>query len=447
MSVMTSIAGCPVSEMRSKSTAPALEPNAYMLPSGGAHLWSNHYDMDLLRKLPALERHTIKRPMSALAAPISHISQSTQYKLTQEYLNSSRPSEEEQMEGKVAPELQETKAPGVSPEPASNVEPVKGLPQACLFVASLSSSKTDAQLHDSVTTHFEQWGTLLYVKVLKDWLARPYAFVQYKNVDDSKRALLEAHNTVVDGRHIRVEQARVNRTLFIAKFNKSIGPSQETSDLNVTGYLRQILERYGPVEDLTILQNYHTGRSKGCGFVKYCYREDAIRSYLGLRANYKWVAEWAANLDRGNVDVDKHSIFVGQLNQQVVTSEMLQQRYGQYGAVHSLQLINRYPSGPSSRPAFAFIEFHKESDANQAVMEENGKTWLDRTIRVQFKERNDPASSRAQDTPYNVENPHLLPGTQFNYVRPYGCLYNVPGGATLDYPVVPLMSAGTCGMY
>ncbi|KAJ3195908.1 hypothetical protein HK101_010665, partial [Irineochytrium annulatum] len=252
----------------------------------------------------------------------------------------------------------------------------KGLPQACLFVASLSSAKTDEQLLQSVTQHFERWGQLANVKVLKDWLSRPYAFVQFticltllqQSVDDAKRALVEAHNTVVDNRHIRVEQARVNRTLFIAKFPR----------IHTEATIREILERHGPVEDLTILQNYQTGRSKGCGFVKYAYREDAIRAFLGLRQQMKWVVEWAANLERGAVEVDLRSIFIGQLNQGVVNTRMVEERFGQYGRIESLQLINKFSAGPNSRPGFAFIKYADEASAERAVAEENAKQFLDR---------------------------------------------------------------------
>ncbi|KAJ3110418.1 hypothetical protein HDU96_006637 [Phlyctochytrium bullatum] len=252
-------------------------------------------------------------------------------------------------------------------EPIEEVGPGrKGLPQACLFVASLSSARTDEQLLRSVTDHFIQWGPLAHVKVLKDWMNRPYAFVQFENVEDAKRALVEAHNTVVDNRHIRVEQARVNRTLFIAKFNRSQPES-----------VRPILEQFGPVEDLTLLHNYQTGKSKGCGFVKYCYREDAIKA--------------AANMERGNVEVDLRSIFVGQLNQNLVTSQLLDERFRAYGAIESLQLVNKHPF--DSRPAFAFITYAEEASAERAVVEErapqNAKQWLDRTIRVQYRETGD----------------------------------------------------------
>jgi hypothetical protein len=43
--------------------------------------------------------------------------------------------------------------------------------------------------------------------------------------------------------------------------------------------IRSSLEEYGPVEDFTLLKDHRTGQSRGCGFVKYAYREDAIKAF------------------------------------------------------------------------------------------------------------------------------------------------------------------------
>jgi hypothetical protein len=40
--------------------------------------------------------------------------------------------------------------------------------------------------------------------------------------------------------------------------------------------LRTIAEEYGPVENVTIIKNHQTNHSKGCGFIKYVFREDAM---------------------------------------------------------------------------------------------------------------------------------------------------------------------------
>lgn len=71
-------------------------------------------------------------------------------------------------------------------------------PAACVFVAryderdswptsthglnscSLNRDLKDADLKANVHEHFLQWGHIMSVKVFRDWLKRPYAFVQYE---------------------------------------------------------------------------------------------------------------------------------------------------------------------------------------------------------------------------------------------------------------------------
>ncbi|KAG5513333.1 hypothetical protein PMAC_001396 [Pneumocystis sp. 'macacae'] len=260
----------------------------------------------------------------------------------------------------------------------------RGRPAACLFVASLSSSRTDEQLCVSVTNHFRKWGNLLNVKVLKDWMQRPYSFVQFENFDDAKRALREAHNTVIDGRHIRVEKARVNRTLYISR----IGQPLEEQDV------RNLLEPYGEIEDIVIPSNSNhmlrnnTGK---CCFARFAFRDDAIQAFSNLRRNGNWIVEWAQNLDQNTshvstIPIDKTSIFVGQLNPSLVTRESLLNRFKKYGEIVECSLVNK-PN--SNRTAFAFLQFDSAVSASAAVENENNSTFLDRVIRVQFRELHD----------------------------------------------------------
>jgi hypothetical protein len=119
----------------------------------------------------------------------------------------------------------------------------KSDPNACLFVASLSSSRTEEQLHASVTRHFEPYGPLLHVKVLSDWANRPYAFVQFEKSVDADRALIEAHNSILDGRRIRIERAKVNRTLFLAKFSKYATQQVRFANFSIA-FIYTVLFRY-----------------------------------------------------------------------------------------------------------------------------------------------------------------------------------------------------------
>jgi hypothetical protein len=80
-----------------------------------------------------------------------------------------------------------------------------------------------------------QWGTLLNVKVLKDWANRPFSFVQYTTAQEATYALSQCQKSILDGRMIRVERARVNRTLYIVKDKGKIEEAVSLSEMTYEG--------------------------------------------------------------------------------------------------------------------------------------------------------------------------------------------------------------------
>ncbi|ORZ37192.1 hypothetical protein BCR44DRAFT_1041446 [Catenaria anguillulae PL171] len=205
---------------------------------------------------------------------------------------------------------------------------------------------------------------------MKDWMNRPYAFVQYRLVADAQRAIEESHDTVVDGRHVRVEAARVNRTLFLSKLPKTM-----SDDI-----LHQFMSKWGKVEDVTLVMNQLTGRPKGCAFAKFRYREDAIRAYLHIRQQGKWGVEWAANLEKNKPETDRSSIFVGQLNPDEATEAAVRARFATYGTLENVHLI------VADGEAFAFIKYDDETGSQLAINNENGKEFQGSRILVQYRE-------------------------------------------------------------
>jgi len=260
---------------------------------------------------------------------------------------------------------------------SSRGEP-KGPPQACLFVASLSPDTTEETLHD----YFSRFGQVLKIKLMKDRSSRPYAFIQFQGIDEANKALQYTNSILLDGRRLRVEKAKVNRTLFIAKMSRNLNNQK----------LREIVEAYGPVESVTIIKNHQTQKSRGCGFVKFVYREDAMDSFLGLKnQNRKWVVEWATSVnDPDMLGVDKYNIFVGGLNPLLITKELMEERFGAYGPIESITLINHdditTEGDVPPRSAFAFVRYKDPSSSVSAIEQENGAEWLDRRIRVQYCE-------------------------------------------------------------
>ncbi|KAH3668922.1 hypothetical protein OGAPHI_002677 [Ogataea philodendri] len=255
----------------------------------------------------------------------------------------------------------------------------RGRPSACVFVASLSSNLSDDILCQSVNTHFKQWGVISLVKVLRDPANRPYAFVQYTKEEDAKRAIAEGQHSLLNGRTIRCEKARVNRTLYVETTNKAL----------VESSIRSFLEKYGEIEKLVSvdeksnLVDIHSG-AHSYWFCKFVYRQDAISAYANLKVKPFWNVEWAQNLeDEGNdtpeVTIDKYSIFVGQLDPRINREELIE-RFEQHGKIKEAILVNR----PLNN--FAFVKFETRKAAASAVERENHSMFKFKTIHVQYRE-------------------------------------------------------------
>jgi len=193
-----------------------------------------------------------------------------------------------------------------------------------------------------------------------------------------------------------VEKAKVNRTLFIAKMDRNISGVQ----------LREFAEAYGAVESTTIIKNHQTNKSKGCGFVKFMYREDAMAAFVGLKNDQKkWVIEWATSSnDPESLGIDKTSVFVGGLNPTLVTKELLEERFGAYGKIQSVTVVNKDSAtdgtvedqyqDQNSRSAYAFLRYVDPASSSAAIEQENGQEWLYRRIRVQYCESQEMKSKR-----------------------------------------------------
>jgi RNA recognition motif-containing protein len=290
-----------------------------------------------------------------------------------------------------------TQEKGKSSEPKppyipSSKNSVRGRPSACVFVASLSSSKLDEDLSISVTRQFAKWGSLSTVKVLRDTSNRPYAFVQYTNELDCIRAIREGHNTILHGRKIRCEAAKVNRTIFVSALN------------NITeAVMSRRLGSFGEIEQLVATN--HTGdlfftkiKAKGSKswFCKFAYRDDAIGAFASLTEEDTFKVEWAQNIEAEDVrhgrhensyesgDIvkvkfDKFSVFIGQLID-AITEEELHVHFSFHGTIENIDLI-RKPKG-----TFAFIFYTEEVSAARAVERENHSILRGKAMHVQYRE-------------------------------------------------------------
>ncbi|CAO3609573.1 unnamed protein product [Cunninghamella echinulata] len=261
----------------------------------------------------------------------------------------------------------------------------RGNPSACIFVASLNKEKTDEQLNITVYKHFEKWGNLVNVKVFKDWKSRPYAFVQYQRVCDAKVALEEAHGTILDNRAIRCESARVNRTLCVTSIQQPLNKDDVYEELQI----------FGPIEEICIENN----NMVPVAYVRYHYRDDAIRAYLTLQTSiYKsqWVVEWTANINSEQsqeIRYDKTCVYVGNIDKSI-KKEDIKHRFKIYGEIVNITLIQK----KDHKVTFGFIKYANEKEAKTAVDSQNGQSWYGHILAVAFRE------IRPFHTKYNNNN-------------------------------------------
>ena len=297
----------------------------------------------------------------------------------------------------------------------------RGLPSSCVFVASLAAVLSDDQLCLSVTEKFKEFGELSGVKVLRDQENRPYAFVQFTNDLDARRALNLAHGSLLNGRPIRCEPARVNRTLFITHATPI-----SYIDVNQFCSLFGKLEQLVPSRDkFQFSKGYNVlVTTSSSWFVRFVFRDDAIRAFANFKTEDDWSVQWAQNIivpkkfnllsringeteavevgdvipgnskdlpygrvaddsliedTEGKITIDKKSIFVGQLHPDA-NNDNLREHFEVHGKILNVNVIHK----PTN--VFAFIEYETEMAAAAALEKENHAIFLNKTIHVQYKE-------------------------------------------------------------
>ncbi|KXS19338.1 RNA-binding domain-containing protein [Gonapodya prolifera JEL478] len=393
-------------------------------------------------------------PPSRVKYPISFLSSHNWLKLSQVYDSSTLTSSAlKTMYGFTSPHTAAASGPWIaqtpkipqlgfntdSPQQTTIFSGERGDPEACIFVANLNSSKTDQQLRWGIIQFFSAWGPILHAKVSRDMMGRTYSFVQFHTPEVAARAIADAQGKMFEDRPLRIEKAKVNRTLFIARLGNKL-----TQGSIEEAMLRSYLESFGPLQELTFMNNFIVASSRGCALARFRYRQDAIKAYTrtAMHPFQDFVVEWGVNcenLDDGN----GASLYITNLPSDTLVSHLLD-RFSKYGLIEHVELKND--------KRFAFIRYSDPKAAAHCVAIENGAILSRYTIGVQFSNQSHgqasapfrstrvtaQRSASVEYPPLRVSNyvniePFPLPGPPPHSMRPLQPL-SVPFSGT--YPTV-----------
>lgn len=193
------------------------------------------------------------------------------------------------------------------------------------------------------------------------------------------------------------------------------------TDLHLQNHFRQF---FLSVNSAKVITDRLTGKSKGYGFVRFLSSEErdrALRHMDGHIMGGKAISVSEATLKKyksdgtfypSDLDPNNHTVFVGNVNQQVEQEDLLQ-FFRRCGDITDVKLLRT--------KGCAFVTYASRSSAERAIRELHGKILNNCAIRLSWGRRTKARRDRATDEP--------LP-------PPYLPLLS-PGGMRLPPPMYP----------
>mmetsp|Transcript_9143 Transcript_9143/g.17217 ORF Transcript_9143/g.17217 Transcript_9143/m.17217 type:complete len:753 (+) Transcript_9143:319-2577(+) len=138
-----------------------------------------------------------------------------------------------------------------------------------------------------------------------------------------------------------------------------------------------IFEKYGPMEDVAIIRDKHTGQHRGCAFVTFLQKESAEQCEKELHGTFVFEGGKRPVQVRPAGWKEENKIFVGMLPKDV-TEEMVFRIFEPYGEITGVFVIQ---STDGYRKGCAFVKFVNRMDAHRAIEELHNKVVFENSDR------------------------------------------------------------------
>lgn len=123
-------------------------------------------------------------------------------------------------------------------------------------------------------------------------------------------------------------------------------------------------DSFGPLKDVAIIRDKHTGLHRGCAFVTYWSAADAERAQEALHDTFTFPgARRAAQVKPAEPSVPENKLFVGMLSRKATEVE-IRELFEPFGEIREVYMIR---NADGSSKCAAFLRYMKRSAAVQAI--------------------------------------------------------------------------------
>lgn len=199
-------------------------------------------------------------------------------------------------------------------------------------------------------------------------------------------------------------------------------------------------DSFGPLKDVAIIRDKHTGLHRGCAFVTFWSSSDAERAQESLHDKFTFPgARRPAQVKPAEPSVPENKLFIGMLSRKAGETEV-REIFGPYGEIKEIYMIR---NADGSSKCAAFLRYVKREAALQAIESLNNNVMMDGSARPLIVKFADNKHQKQQRHMRNVRRQELMamgagsgyPGYQVPQVPPPMGMAAHPGGP--QYPMPP----------
>lgn len=199
-------------------------------------------------------------------------------------------------------------------------------------------------------------------------------------------------------------------------------------------------DSFGPLKDVAIIRDKHTGLHRGCAFVTFWSAGDAERAQESLHDKFTFPgARRPAQVKPAEPSVPENKLFIGMLSRKAGETEV-REIFAPYGEIKEIYMIR---NADGSSKCAAFLRYVKREAALQAIESLNNNVMMDGSARPLIVKFADNKHQKQQRHMRNVRRQELMamgagpgyPGYQVPQVPPPMGMGAHPGGP--QYPMPP----------